>query len=73
MNVEPISIRRPKLGYEGRNGFAERPTEPEEINDSNIYKALDHHRRALYVINHKKYSVPRYVFAPILMPNSNAS
>lgn len=61
MNVEPISIRRPKLGYEGRNGFVERLTEPEEINDSNLYEALDRHRRALYVINHKNYPVPTSV------------
>ena len=61
MNVDPVSIRRPRPGYEGRNDFAKCPTEPEEINDSNIYEALDHHRRALYVINHKKCSFPTYV------------
>lgn len=58
MNVEPSSIRRPKPSYEGRNGFAEGPREPEEINASNLYEALDQHRRALYVINHKKVAVP---------------
>jgi hypothetical protein len=61
MNVDPVSIRRPRPGYEGRNHFAKGPTEPEEINDSNLYEALDNHRRALYVINHKKCSVPTYV------------
>jgi hypothetical protein len=62
MNVEPLSIiRKPKPGYEGRNGFAEGPTEPEQINDSNLYEALDHHRRALYVINHKQSPIPSYV------------
>jgi len=58
MNVEPVSMRRPKPGYERRNGFIERPIEPEEIDTSNLYEALDTHRRALYVINHKKYLVP---------------
>ena len=61
MNVDPITIRRPRPGYDGHNDFAKRPTEPEEINDSNLYEALDNHRRALYVINHKKCSVPTYV------------
>lgn len=61
MNVDPVTIRRPKPSYEGRNDFAKSPTEPEQINDSNLYEALDNHRRALYVINHKKCSVPTYV------------
>ena len=61
MNVDPISIRRPRPGYEGRNEFSKGPTEPEEINDSNLYEALDNHRRALYVINYKKCPVPTYV------------
>ena len=63
MNVEPVAMRRPKPGYEGRNGFIERPVEPEEINNSNLYEALDNHRRALYVINHKTYPVPTYVLS----------
>ena len=62
MNVEPPSvIRKHKPDYEGRNGFAEGPTEPEQINDSNLYEALNHHRRALYVINHKQSPIPTYV------------
>lgn len=64
MTAEPALIsvtRRPKVSYAGRNGFAERPTEPEEINDSNLYEALNQHRRALYVINHKSSPIPTYV------------
>ncbi|KAF8799214.1 hypothetical protein BYT27DRAFT_7121448 [Phlegmacium glaucopus] len=58
MNVDIQSIRKPKPSYEGRNGFIEGPTEPEQINSSNLYDALNHHRRALYVINHKKSPIP---------------
>ena len=61
VQVDPISIRRPRHGYEGRNDFAKSPTVPEEINDSKLYESLDNFRRAQYVINHKKRSIPTYV------------
>ena len=59
--ADPVSIRKPRPGYEGRNGFIKGFTNPEDINDSNLQEALDNHRRAVYVINYKRCSIPTYV------------
>ncbi|KAJ3503373.1 hypothetical protein NLJ89_g8465 [Agrocybe chaxingu] len=57
---DPRLVRRAKPSYLGRNGFFEDPIDPGQINEANVADALERHRRALFVLEHKKREVPDF-------------
>lgn len=67
MASETRVLRVPTEAYNGHNGFIRNSfTEPAQITQPHDKQlAIEAHRRAMFILNHKKREVPRYILYPV--------